>query len=95
MAASTPVSAPKVLMYVAGWCPYCMRARSLLESKGVDFEEIDVEAVPGARAEMRSRSGRSSVPQVFIGEYHVGGCEELQALDAAGRLEPMLKSTGA
>ena len=89
------MSAPKVLIYVAGWCPYCMRARSLLESKGVTFEEIDVEAVPEARAEMRSRTGRSTVPQVFIGENHVGGCEELQALDAAGRLEPMLKSTGA
>jgi glutaredoxin 3 len=89
------VGAPKVLMYVAGWCPYCTRARSLLESKGVTFEEIDVEAVPGARAEMRSRTGRSTVPQVFIGENHVGGCEELQALDAAGRLDPMLRSTGA
>ena len=89
------MSAPKVLIYVAGWCPYCMRARSLLESKGVTFEEIDVEAVPEARAEMRSRTGRSTVPQVFIGENHVGGCEELQALDAAGRLDPMLSSTGA
>jgi glutaredoxin 3 len=89
------MSAPKVLIYVAGWCPYCMRARSLLESKGVTFEEIDIEAVPGARAEMRSRTGCSTVPQVFIGENHVGGCEELQALDAAGRLDPMLRSTGA
>jgi glutaredoxin 3 len=88
------MSAPKVLMYVTGWCPYCMRARSLLESKGVAIEEVDVEAVPGARAEMRSRSGRSTVPQVFIGDNHVGGCDELQALDAAGRLDPMLKSTG-
>jgi glutaredoxin 3 len=88
------MSPPKVFMYVAGWCPYCMRARDLLESKGVTIEEIDVEAVPGARAEMRARSGRSTVPQVFIGETHVGGCDELLALDAAGRLEPMLKSTG-
>jgi len=83
-------------MYVAGWCPYCMRARSLLESKGARFEEIDVEAVPQARAEMRARSGgRSTVPQVFIGDQHIGGCEELQELDAAGRLDPLLKSNGA
>ena len=84
----------KVLMYVTGWCPYCMRARSLLESKGVTIEEIDVEVVPGARAEMRSRSGRSSVPQVFIGDKYVGDCDELHALDAAGRLDAMLKSIG-
>lgn len=88
------MSTLKVLMYVTGWCPYCMRARSLLESKGVTIEEIDVEAVPGARAEMRSRSGRSTVPQVFIGDKYVGDCDELHALDAAGRLDAMLKSTG-
>ena len=81
-------------MYVTGWCPYCIRARSLLETKGVAIEEIDVEAVPGARAEMRLRSGRSTVPQVFIGGNHVGDCDELHALDAAGRLDPLLKSTG-
>jgi len=89
------MNAPKVVMYVAAWCPYCMRARGLLQSRGVTYEEIDVEAVPGARAEMRSRAGRSTVPQVFIGDNHVGGYEELQALDAAGRLDPMLRSTGA
>jgi glutaredoxin 3 len=81
-------------MYVTGWCPYCMRARSLLESKGVAVDEIDVEAVPGARAEMRLRSGRSTVPQVFIGDNYVGDCDDLHALEAAGRLDPMLKSTG-
>ncbi|HEV3179233.1 MAG TPA: glutaredoxin 3 [Steroidobacteraceae bacterium] len=78
-------------MYVTGWCPYCARARSLLESKGVAVEEIDIEAVPGARSEMLARSGRRSVPQIFIGESHVGGSEELEALDAAGRLDLMLK----
>ena len=55
-------------MYVTDWCPYCARARGLLEAKGVAFREIDVEAVPGAQAEMVARSGRSSVPQIFIGE---------------------------
>ncbi len=82
-------------MYVADWCPYCARARGLLEVKGVAFREIDVEAVAGARAEMVTRSGRSSVPQIFVGEVHVGGCDELQALEAAGRLDSLLNITGA
>ena len=78
-------------MYVSDGCPYCTRARSLLEAKGVAAEEIDVEAVPGAREEMRARSGRDTVPQIFIGAHHVGGCDELHALDAAGTLDEMLK----
>jgi glutaredoxin 3 len=85
------MSAPKVVMYVTDWCPYCTRARDLLAAKGVVAEEIDVEVVPGARAEMRARSGRDTVPQIFIGESHVGGSDELQALDAAGSLDAMLK----
>ena len=86
------MSEPKVLMYATDWCPYCARARTLLGEKGVAFEEIDIEAVPGARAEMLTRSGRDTVPQIFIGGHHVGGAEELEALEAAGRLEPMLKN---
>lgn len=82
-------------MYVADWCPYCARARGLLEVKGVAFREIDVEAVAGAQAEMVARSGKSSVPQIFVGEVHVGGCDELQALEAAGRLDSLLNITGA
>jgi glutaredoxin 3 len=85
------MSAPKVLMYVTDWCPYCTRARCLLEAKGVTAQEIDVDVVPGAREEMRTRSGRDTVPQIFIGERHVGGSDELQALDAAGSLDEMLK----
>ena len=78
-------------MYVTDWCPYCERARSLLADKGVTPEEIDVDMVPGAREEMRARSGRDTVPQIFIGESHVGGSDDLQALDADGRLDPLLK----
>ena len=78
-------------MYVSDWCPYCARARSLLADKGVAVEEIDVEAVPGAREEMRARSGRDTVPQIFIGETHVGGSDDLQALDEDGRLDHLLK----
>jgi glutaredoxin 3 len=85
------MGAPKVVMYVTDWCPYCVRARSLLADKGVAVEEIDVEMVPGAREEMRARSGRDTVPQIFIGQSHVGGSDELQALDEDGRLDPLLK----
>jgi glutaredoxin 3 len=85
------MSAAKVVMYVTDWCPYCARARSLLASKGVTPEEIDIEAVTGAREEMRARSGRDTVPQIFIGASHVGGSDELQALDEDGRLDALLK----
>jgi glutaredoxin 3 len=81
----------KIVMYVTGWCPYCARARALLDTKGAAVEEIDVEAVPGARSEMLARSGRSTVPQIFIGEDYVGGCDDLLALDDAGRLDSLLK----
>jgi glutaredoxin 3 len=84
------MDARKVLMYVTDWCPYCERARSLLAAKGVAVEEIDVDAVPGAREEMRARTGRDTVPQIFIGETHVGGSDDLQALDADGRLDVLL-----
>jgi glutaredoxin 3 len=89
------MGALEIVMYASDWCPYCARARGLLEAKGVAFREIDVEAVPGAQAEMVARSGRSSVPQIFVGEVHVGGCDELQALDAAGKLDSLLNITGA
>jgi glutaredoxin 3 len=83
----------KIVMYATGWCPYCSRARELLKSKGVDFEEIDVEARPEARKEMMARSGgRRTVPQIFIGATHVGGCDDLHALEASGRLDTLLKT---
>ena len=84
------MSAPAVVMYMTGWCPYCQRARALLQSKGVAFTEIDIEAVPGARDEMRARSGRTSVPQIFIGERHIGGFDDTKALDDQGGLDPLL-----
>ncbi len=78
---------PQVVMYATSWCPYCARARRLLADKGIAYSEIDVEAHPEARSEMVRRSGRRTVPQIFIGETHVGGSDELLALDAAGGLE--------
>jgi len=77
-------------MYATSWCPYCERARSLFERRHVEFEEIDVEARPEARAEMVARSGRRTVPQIFIGETHVGGCDDLHDLEASGGLDPLL-----
>jgi glutaredoxin 3 len=84
------MSAPQVLMYTTGWCPYCERARQLLTTKQVAFAEIDVEAAPEKRAEMQSRSGRRSVPQIFIGDHHVGGCDDLAALESTGKLDALL-----
>ena len=83
---------PRIMLYLTEWCPFCARARGLLESKGASFEVIDVEARPEALAEMMARSGRRTVPQIFIGATHVGGCDDLYALDAAGGLDPLLKS---
>ena len=84
---------PKVQVYATGWCPYCARARQLLNSKGVEIEEIDVDARPGARAEMIARSGRRTVPQIFINQTHIGGCDDLIALDDSGGLDPLLQET--
>ncbi len=79
-------------MYSSAWCGYCARARRLLKSKGVEIEEIDVDERPGAREEMIARSGRRTVPQIFIGDTHVGGSDDLLDLDASGGLEPLLNS---
>ncbi len=84
------MSAPAVVMYTTGWCPYCERARRLLKAKGASFSEIDVESAPEKRAEMQSRSGRRTVPQIFIGERHVGGSDDLAALESAGKLDALL-----
>lgn len=84
------MSAAKIVVYSSNWCPYCLRARRLLQSKGVAFEEIDVDADPQRRQEMQQRSARHTVPQIFIGERHVGGCDDLHALDAAGQLDSLI-----
>jgi glutaredoxin 3 len=81
---------PAVVMYATSWCPYCDRARRVFDAKGVTIEEIDVESAPQKRAEMQQRSGRRSVPQIFIGDHHVGGSDDLLALEAAGKLDGLL-----
>jgi glutaredoxin 3 len=80
-----------VKMYTTAVCPYCIRAKSILKTKGVEaIEEIRIDQDPAALAHMMEITGRRSVPQIFIGNTHVGGCDDLMALDSAGGLVPML-----
>jgi glutaredoxin 3 len=89
IAAQEPM--PKIEIYTSLLCPYCVRAKRLLRGKGVSFEEFDVTMKPKARAAMRERAGGAhTVPQIFIDGQHIGGCDELYALDSAGGLDPLL-----
>lgn len=82
----------KVKMYTTAVCPYCNMAERLLQSKGVaEIEKIRVDLEPAQRAEMMEKTGRRTVPQIYIGETHVGGFDDLSALDRAGELEPLLR----
>lgn len=84
--------ATRVLMYSTGYCPYCHRAEALLKQRGVSsVEKIMVDEEPARRAEMIQLTGRRTVPQIFIGERHVGGYDDLAALDRAGGLQPLLQ----
>ena len=85
------MSSTSIVMYTTNWCPYCERARRLLNSKGAAFEEIDVESAAEKHAEMLARSGRRTVPQIFIGDRHVGGSDDLAALIDAGQLDALLR----
>ena len=84
---------PPITIYTKSWCPYCSAAKKLLNERGAEFTEIDIEKKPDARAEMIQKAkGRSTVPQIFIGEKHVGGCDDLYDLDDRGQLEPLLQA---
>jgi glutaredoxin 3 len=80
----------EVELYTTGWCPFCHRARALLERKGVSYTNIDLDEQPNRRDEMIKRSGRRTVPQIFINGEHIGGSDDLAALDRAGGLDPKL-----
>jgi glutaredoxin 3 len=80
-----------VTLYTTRFCPYCIRARNLLDEKGVDYEDIAVDHDPQLRREMAQRSGRVTVPQIWIGEQHIGGCDDLMLLARQGRLDAMLE----
>jgi glutaredoxin 3 len=82
---------PQISMYCTAWCPYCIAAERMLANKGVvEIEKIRVDLEPARRAEMMQRSGRRTVPQIYIDDFHVGGFDDLSALNQAGKLEVML-----
>jgi glutaredoxin 3 len=85
------VTQPTVTLYTSGWCPYCERARGLLTQKNVVFSEINVEGDAKFREEMIARSNRRTVPQIFIGDKHVGGCDDLFELDRSGELDRLIQ----
>jgi glutaredoxin 3 len=85
---------PHVLIYLTAACPFCQSAERLLAQKGVTYvERIRVDLEPARRGEMMKKSGRRTVPQIWIGERHIGGCDDLYALDREGNLDPLLKGT--
>ena len=82
---------PEIVVYTKDYCPYCHAAKALLRKKGAAFTEIDIQKHPERRAEMIEKAGgRSTVPQIFIAGAHVGGCDDIHALDDAGKLDPLL-----
>jgi glutaredoxin 3 len=85
------VTQPAVTVYLSDWCPYCERALGLLAQKNVVFSEINVEDNPKLRQEMIARSNRRTVPQIFIGDKHVGGCDDLFELDRSGELDRLIQ----
>jgi len=85
------VTQPAVTLYVSDWCPYCQRARGLFAQKNVEFSEINIEDDVKLREEMIARSNRHTVPQIFIGDKHVGGCDDLFELDRSGELDRLIQ----
>ena len=80
-----------VTIYTSSWCPYCVKALHLLDSKGVSYQNISVDGQPEVRQDMAEKAGRTSVPQIWIGDHHVGGCDELHALERDGQLDGILE----
>ena len=83
----------RVVMYMTAACPFCQSAERLLAAKGAQVDKIRVDLQPELRAEMTKKSGRRTVPQIWIGSRHVGGCDDLYALDRAGKLDPLLEAS--
>lgn len=87
---------PTVEIYTWSRCPFCIRAKGLLDQKGIDYTEYVIDGDEAARSEMSKRAdGRRSLPQIFINDHHVGGCDDLMALDAKGGIEPLLSTASA
>ena len=89
-----PGSAPRIRLYSTAICPYCVAAKNFLKSKGQQWEEIRIDLDPSEREKMVALARRTSVPQIFIGDVHVGGYDDMMALHRAGRLEPLLAGAG-
>jgi glutaredoxin 3 len=85
------VTQPAITLYVTGWCPYCDRAKGLLTGKKLVYQEINVDDDAKFREQMVERSGRRTVPQIFIGDTHVGGCDDLFALEGSGELDRLIR----
>lgn len=85
------MSAPNIIIYTTAICPYCVQAKELFKRKDMDFEEIRIDLDPAQRDEMMAKTSRRTVPQIFINGQHIGGCDDLYALDKAGGLDPLLK----
>lgn len=79
-----------IRMYSSQWCPFCVQAKRLLDSKGVSYDEIIVDGKPALRAQMMEESGQRTVPQIWINDAHIGGCDELYSLERARKLDPLL-----
>ena len=84
------MSNPAIHLYSSRFCPYCIRAKRLLDRKGLSYRELVVDGKPKLRREMEQKSGRHTVPQIWIGETHVGGCDDLMALEQSGQLDQLL-----
>jgi glutaredoxin 3 len=82
---------PTITIYLTGWCPYCQRAKELLNKRSLVFNEINVDDDAKYRQEMMARSGRRTVPQIFIGDKHIGGCDDLLALESDGELDRLIQ----
>ncbi|HBA65462.1 MAG TPA: glutaredoxin 3 [Methylococcaceae bacterium] len=83
---------PNIIIYTSNLCPYCTMAKRLLDKKGAVYNEINVDAEPGLRQEMMQKTKRRTVPQIYIGDFHVGGFDDLYALEQQSRLDPLLAS---
>jgi glutaredoxin 3 len=83
---------PDIIIYTAKLCPYCTMAKKLFDRKGVDYTEINVDAEPGLRQQMMEKTKRRTVPQIYIGERHIGGFDDLHALDMSHELDPLLNA---
>lgn len=81
-----------IIMYSSRFCPFCFRAKALLQKKGVEFDELLVDSDPALRQKMMKESGRHTVPQIWLGSRHIGGCDDLYALEATGKLDELLSA---